>query len=61
MASTTSDSATDIDTGFGILFGLLAAASAGVVLFVEGLPRSLGFGAAVVFGILLIVSLHVYR
>lgn len=61
MATTTSNGATDLDTGLGALFGVLAAGAAGIALFTEGLPRSLGFGGAVLFGALLIVSLHVYR
>ena len=59
--ATTSSSETDLDTGFGVLFGLLSAAMAGVVLFGQGLPRGLGFGAAVLFAMFLVGSLHVYR
>ena len=60
MSTTTSNSATDIDIGLGILFGLLAAASAGV-LYTDGVYGSLGYGTAVVFGALLMVSLHAYH
>jgi len=58
--STTSDT-TDIDTGFGVLFGLLAVGAAGVAYTSSELLGAFGFGAAVLFGALLIVSLHVYR
>ncbi|MFW5937594.1 MAG: DUF7525 family protein [Halanaeroarchaeum sp.] len=61
MATASSSDATDVDTGLGALFGLLAAGAAAVALFAAGVPRSLGFGGAVLFGILMIVSLHVYR
>ncbi|WP_050048386.1 DUF7525 family protein [Halanaeroarchaeum sulfurireducens] len=60
MSTTTSNSATDLDTGIGILFGLLAAVSAGI-LYIDGVLGGLGYGAAVVFGALLMVSLHVYH
>ncbi|MFB6132617.1 MAG: hypothetical protein ABEJ44_04355 [Halanaeroarchaeum sp.] len=59
--ATTSGSETDLDTGFGVLFGLLSAAMAGVVLYAQGLTRGVGFGAAIVFAMLLVASLHVYR
>lgn len=58
---TTTSDATDIDTGFGVLFGLLAVGAAGVAFASGELLRAFGFGAAVLFGALLIVSLHVYR
>lgn len=59
--ATTTGSETDLDTGFGVLFGLIAVAMAGVALFGEGFTRSVGFGGAVIAGMLLVISLHVYR
>lgn len=52
---------TDMGTGFAILFGLLAAASALLMLVGEELVSAFGFGAAVFFGLLLVVALHVYE
>ncbi|MFB6082035.1 MAG: hypothetical protein ABEJ67_04355 [Halanaeroarchaeum sp.] len=61
MSNTTSGQAMDLDTGFGVLFGLLAAASAGLAFVSHDLLRAFGFGAAVLFGALLIASVHLYR
>ena len=61
MTATTDGDAMDVDTGFGVLFGLLAAGAAGVAAFASGLPRALGFGGAILFGALLILSLHLYE
>ncbi|MFB6070271.1 MAG: hypothetical protein ABEJ76_04545 [Halanaeroarchaeum sp.] len=61
MANATTETAMDLDTGFGVLFGLLAAAAAGVAFFAHDLLRALGFGGAVLFGALLVASLHLYR
>lgn len=52
---------TDMGTGFGALFFLLAAGAAGLMLVSEGLVSAFGFGAAVLFGILLVVAIHVYE
>jgi len=60
MATTTRGDGTDLDTGFGVLFGLLAIGAAAVSMLTEGLLHAFGFGAAVLFGALLVVSLHVY-
>ena len=59
--STTAADETDMGTGFMVLFFLLVAGAAGLMLFTEGLLRAMGFGAAVVFGFLLIVAVHVYE
>ncbi|MFB6125075.1 MAG: hypothetical protein ABEJ59_03860 [Halanaeroarchaeum sp.] len=60
MSTTANGDAVDLDTGFGVLFGLLAVAAAGVSAFADGLLGALGFGAAVVFGALLVASTHWY-
>lgn len=52
---------TDMGTGFMILFSILAAGSAGLMLFADGFLSAFGFGAAVVFGLLLVVAVHLYE
>jgi hypothetical protein len=52
---------TDMGMGFAALFGLLAAGSALLMLIGGDLASAFGFGAAIVFGMLLIVALHVYE
>ncbi|MFB6134865.1 MAG: hypothetical protein ABEJ55_07745, partial [Halanaeroarchaeum sp.] len=61
MTTATTDQKTDLDTGFGVLFGLLATGAAATSLFADGLTSALGFGAAVLFGALLVVSVHIYQ
>lgn len=61
MSTTSTGEGSDLSTGMGILFGLLVAAAAIVTMLTEGLIHSLGFGAAVLSGAVLIVSLHVYE
>lgn len=58
--STTTDG-TDMGTGFAILFGLLAAGSAILMLIGDDLASAFGFAAAVLFGTLLVVALHVFE
>lgn len=58
MASTADE--TDKGTGFGVLFFLLAAFGAVVMFSGEGLTSAFGFGGAVLFGILLVVAIHLY-
>lgn len=58
--STTTDG-TDMSTGFAALFGLLAVGSAILMLIGDDLTSAFGFGAAILFGILLVVALHVYQ
>ncbi|MFB6133369.1 MAG: hypothetical protein ABEJ55_00075 [Halanaeroarchaeum sp.] len=60
MATNSADGATDLGPGMGILFGLLVAVAGLVSMLTDGILHSLGFGAAVLFGVLLVVSLHVY-
>ena len=48
-------------TGFAALFGLLAVGSAILMLIGDDLASAFGFGAAILFGILLVVALHVYE
>lgn len=58
---TSTASGTDLGIGFAALFFLLAAGAALVMLVTHGLSSAYGFGAAVIFGILLIVAVHVYE
>lgn len=51
----------DKGIGYGVLLGALALVSALVPLFAPGsLAGALGFAGAIVFGLLLVVALHVY-
>lgn len=61
MATATNESAVDMGTGVGVLFGLLAVGSAGLMMFGDGLLRATGFGAAIVFAALTVAALQVYR
>ena len=58
--STTADQ-TDMGIGFMVLFSILAAGAAALMLFADGFLRAYGFGAAVLFGILLVVVVHIYE
>lgn len=51
---------TDLGIGFGALFFLLAAGATLVMLVSDGLASAYGFGAGLLFGILLVIALHVY-
>ena len=59
MTSTASE--TDLGIGFAALFFLLAAGAVLLMLVTNGLSSAFGFGGAVLFGILLIVAIHVYE
>lgn len=64
--ATQSARATDKGTGYAILFGVLAALSAaamyvGATDLASSDVAAAGFGAAVVFGTLAVVAIHIYE
>ncbi|MFB6153767.1 MAG: hypothetical protein ABEJ27_05900 [Halodesulfurarchaeum sp.] len=52
---------TDMGTGFGVLFGLLALLASVVLFYSGGLVAAYGFAAAVILGSLLVIALHAYE